>query len=380
LGRGKGGGAVDADEAFADDFGGGGEGESSASAAGATMSRPAATPPAPAKKATAAPAEERSRRADPTTPEQPRGPGRWWRKVWFSVGEVSPQTGARAADGRAVLTAAKALEAAPDSRDRHRALVQALARAGQLERAAEVAESWLRRDPLDADALTFLSDVIGRQGRRDEALRLLSGIVDLAPDDRALQERLAGAYDRLGAADRACAHRVALADILATDPAVGAAVRCERALGRDDDAALLLRALSTDAARERAEKAAQVPAPVREVRGPIVLDASWTGPADVDLTLVTPQGTRLSWMGGRATVVADGAGDVGRERLGLTRAPAGSYVIEVSRARPGDGTPVSGQIRVQALGTRRTLSFTLAGDHAVVGRVDVKRMSRLEPM
>ena len=64
-----------------------------------------------------------------------------------------------------------------------------------------------------------------------------------------------------------------------------------------------------------------------------MLDAIWTGGHDVDLTVVTPQGTRLSWMGGRINVVGSNGTSPDQERLGLKRVTTGSYVIEVTRAR-----------------------------------------------
>jgi hypothetical protein len=110
-----------------------------------------------------------------------------------------------------------------------------------------------------------------------------------------------------------------------------------------------------------------------------LLEASWTGGADIDITVVTPQGTRLSWMGGRTSVRGDSAADLGRERLALDKITRGNYLIEVSRARAGDIAPVAGHIQVNVLGTRQTLPFTLASDRAVVGRIAVRRAFRLVP-
>jgi ferric-dicitrate binding protein FerR (iron transport regulator)/tetratricopeptide (TPR) repeat protein len=330
----------------------------------------------------AAPAESRAAPGPMPPPMPPPPPGRggqWMRRVWFKVGSVAASSGPTAAEQGAVSGAEAALAVAPDSRDRHRALVRALSRAGDVRRAEEVADRWLGRDALDAEALTYLADAVARQGRRDDAMRLLTGIVDLRPDDKALHERLAKAFDRAGLSERACAHRVALAEIDARDTtAVAAAVRCERALGRGDAAGRLLSAVSDGGARARVESQALAAPAAERSSGELTVSATWSGASDVDLAIITPQGTRISWMGGRANVFAGDATTLGRETLGLRSANVGSYVLEVVRAKPGDRQTVTGRVDVTVLGERRTLPFTLAGERAVVGRVEVRRESRLE--
>jgi TonB family protein len=307
-----------------------------------------------------------------------RGPGRWMRRVWERVASIRPDVATWPSELRAVEEAEQALLGAPDSRDRHRALAQALARAGRLERAREVVEQWIARDRLDPEALTALADVEAREGRRDEAVRLLSGVVDLQPDNVALHRRLADALDRAGQTERACSFRIAVAEVEASAQAAGEAIRCARAAGAEGSARLLLDALPTEAARAEAERAASE-ARSTEVRGDLLVEAEWSGPQDLDVSLVTRQGTRISWMGGRANVVGDAAFDPGRERLGLRWTPAGTYVVEVSRSDPADTTPVSGRLRIRALDERQTLPFTLAGARAQVGRIEVRRVERLVP-
>ena len=332
---------------------------------------------------------EQSRATGTTTmrPPPPRPGGQWMRRVWYREADVNAATTLPPAWQRAVDEAEAQLRANPDSRDRHKALVRALSRAGLLDRAREIAEDWIERDRLDPEALTYLSDVLGRQGKREEAMRYLSGIVDLASDDVTLQERLANAFDRAGMPERACAHRVALAEIQASDAAkVAAAVRCERGLGREEAATRILANVPDAAARQRAEEEAQTTASPERVRGDLILDASWSGGTDVDLSLITPQGTRISWMGGRTTVVGEDASRAGRERLGLRRTSVGSYVVEVNRANPGDTTPITGTInvRVSMNGTltERRIPFTLSPTDArtTAGRVDIVRRSRMVPM
>ncbi|MEM9194959.1 MAG: VIT domain-containing protein [Myxococcota bacterium] len=343
------------------------------------------------------PAEEPMAEAEQMIAERQRGPGQWMRREWFRVGRIVTDSSVQTRDARIVAEAEAALRAQPDSRDRHRALARALARTGDLERALSTIESWMERDRMDAEALTYKADVLGRLGRQAEAMRTLSGIVDLDPEDRTLQDRLAKAFDRGGLVERACGHRLALADIHAQNlstggqvrgvsrrtrtnahDAAGAALRCVRSLGNADAAASILDALPNDEARQAAEQAAARLARPERVRGEIMLDATWTGGQDVDLSLVSRDGSRISWMGGHRRVVGEHGLRVGEERLGL-RGAVGSYYIEVNRTNPADRTPVRGQIRVRAVDSTRTIPFTLTDDRLVVGRVDVTRQSRLVP-
>ncbi len=300
------------------------------------------------------------------------------RKVWFREGRIS-RDGVRERDMVAVRVAEEALRANPDSRDRHRDLVRALSRAGHLERAEEVAREWMERDRLDPEALTYLADVVGRRGEREKALRLLSGIVDLQPESQVLQERMANAFERANQAPRACAHRVALAEIRPGDEElVAAAVRCERSLGRPEAAERLLAAVPSDDREDVRQAAATAPSPER-VRGDLMVEATWTGSSDVDVTLVTPQGTRLSWMGGRTNVVGEDARRIGRERVGLRRASVGTYYVEVNRVDPNDRTPVHGTLEIRARGERQRIPFRLEGTRTTAGRVTVVRRWRMAP-
>lgn len=294
------------------------------------------------------------------------------RRVSIREGYIRTDSGVRERDTAAVTAAEAALREQPDSRDRHRELVRALSRAGSLVRAEEVARQWISRDALDTEALTYLADVIGRRGERDRALRYLSGIVDLNPENEALQERLALAYERAGKTEQACSHRVALAEVESDDAAhVASAARCRRALGDTAGAEGLITGMDTPRNQEAARAAVDSPASPEAVRGDLMLDATWSGSDDVDLTLVTPQGTRLSWMGGRTGVVGSDATRTGSERLGLRRAAVGSYYIEVSRVQRADQQPVRGEIRVRTPSETRTIPFTLSDERVVVGRVDI---------
>ncbi|HVV82875.1 MAG TPA: hypothetical protein VHE35_07330, partial [Kofleriaceae bacterium] len=170
-----------------------------------------------------------------------------------------------------------------------------------------------------------------------------------------------------------------LASIRTTDPrAAGAALRCLRGLGRDDDAALIVRGLRDDQLRTAAEKAATAAPLPPPVAGDLVLDGAWDAGHDLDLALVTPQGKRISWLGGRADVAIRDQRADDREALAVKRLPRGNYLVEVSRsdARPG---PVRGTVTITALGQRRTLPFELLSDRATVGTLAITARSRLVP-
>ena len=306
--------------------------------------------------------------------------GQWMRRVWERVGSIQAGFAPVPRDQAAVDAAEQALREAPDSRDRHRDLVFALSRAGNLERGLEVAELWVSRDQLDPEALIALADILSRMGRRDEGTRILSGVVDLEPDSRPLHERLVDAFDRAGMTARACTHRVAIAEANDEDStAAGSALRCERALGENDLAAQLLAGLDDASARQRAEQAASVPPRSQEVRGDMMVDATWGSADDLDVSIIGSDGRRISWMGGHRNVVGDSARVPGRERLGLRWTPAGSYVIEISRADPSSTMPVSGVLQLRILDSRQAVPFTLAADRVQVARLSVRRESRLVP-
>jgi len=313
-------------------------------------------------------------------PTRRRRPGRWMQRIRVRTAEVRGERDATDAERRRADEAEEALEQNPDSRDRHREAVQRLARAGRLERALEVADAWIVRDREDPEALTAKADLLGRLGRRDDALRLLTGTVDLRPDSGPLHERLASAFDRAGRPERACAHRIALAEIGDDDPsAVAAAMRCERSLGRDDAAQRVLYSVREGRVRTRAERLAEDEPRDRGFRGDFTIDGEWTG-GDLDLSIVTSRGTRLSWMGGRTTLVGDRVDESGRERLGLRWTAPGLYRIEISRTDPDDTSEIRGRLQIRVLGERQTVPFTLTSERQTVARVRVRRETRMVPV
>ena len=317
----------------------------------------------------------------PVEPEASEAdPGRWMKKEVYRASKIQKGVPARESDRKRVDDATDALRENTDSRDLHRRLVRALERQGNHERAISAIGEWLARDALDPEALTYLSDAHGRQGERDLALRLLTGTVDLQPDNVRLHERLARAYDRAKLPSRACAHRVALAEIEpGKNERAAAAVRCLRATGQEGPATRALERLD-ERRRERVQALSAEPAEAEKQAGELLVTATWETEADLDLSIVTNQGTRISWMGGRVdTFGADALSQTG-EQLGIRRAVVGNYVIEVTRTSADDGlTPIKGKLVIEALGSKREVPFDLRGTTARVARVMVARETRLVP-
>ena len=324
----------------------------------------------------------------------PWGGGRWMRRTWVRRAAVSAgATTTEALRGR-TEAARQALQANPNSRDRHRELFRWLSVAGELDEANAVAERWIGRDPLDADALMRLADVAARRGDRLRAMRWLGGVADVRPDDVLLLERLAMMHARAGDLETACAYRVAAAESRSSDAAkVAEAVRCERANGRGAFAARMLDLLTDGDQRARAEGLALEGGAdaLGSLRGELLAQATWEGGDDLDLVLIDPNGVRVSWQGGRAgTAVSDPLAS-GRESLSLARLSTGEWRVEVVRTGKDMSAPlgdddtngrdaaVRGNVTVTALGERRVLPFTLVGSRVQLGRVLVTREEQLVP-
>ena len=296
------------------------------------------------------------------------------RKVWTRVAGV---TGPLAIDASIAETARAALDAAPDSRERHRDLVQALAFAGDVDGALDIAQRWLVRDALDPAALDYVADLRGRRGERDLALRTLAGTVDLAPTAIDRHERLALAYGEAGRLRQSCGHRIALASLAPDAGRAAAAVRCSRALAQAGDAERVLRALPDAKTRVAAERLATTDAPAKPITGDLVIRGTWSTGADLDLSIVSGLGRRISWHGGRTDLAVDGAVSTTGETLAVKKLKKGSYRVEVVRPAGAPAGILRGTVEIVVLGQRRTLPFELTGDRTTVGDVKVRLESSL---
>jgi hypothetical protein len=207
------------------------------------------------------------------------------------------------------------------------------------------------------------------------------------PGDKAIQTRLADLYESALNPTRACAHRVALADIATTDAKiVASAVSCARAQGMADLADAIRRDLD-DKTRDAVDKqitTAVAVQPATAVRGDVQITADWGSAADIDIALIDAQGKRMSWLGGtnsKVTVSALNATSSRSESLGFLGLGSGSYIIEITRAAGVDSNDVvrgDVTLRMPGAGTRK-IPFTLAGARAEVGTLRVFFESKLVP-
>ena len=296
-----------------------------------------------------------------------------------------------------LAAAESALQAQPDSRDKTVALYALYATMGRIGEAQELTARWSGRDALDPDALMARADLAARQGDREAAIRILGGLADVRPGDKAVQTRLADLYEAAQNPTRACAHRVALADLATTDAKiVAAAVSCARSTGMAELADAIRRDVD-DKTRDALDKQITVAAtPATTVRGDVQLTADWTGAADVDIALIDAQGKRMSWLGGtngKVTISALNATSTRSESLGFVNLGSGSYVVEISRAagfgsdrsngsdRGGFNDIVRGDLTIRMPGGGvRKIPFTLNGSRAEIGTVRVFFESKLVPV
>ena len=368
--------------------------------------------------------------------------GSWMRRTWQRRAEIGAAVGARNWDKRQVETAQAKYDEQPESRDRTKTLYLALSRAGEVDRALELAEKWWAKDRLDPEALERMALSEQSRGHGERALRLLGSMADLAPRDAALQERLALAYAAAGKTAESCAHRRAVASIKPDDAdAVAAAYQCLAWLGKTDRADALVDRFGNEMTRARLRSRLETSEPVAaDVRGDLRLEATWDRSANLDLVLVHPDGRRSTWMGGVTGTAAKYADDDRRETLGFRRLRTGTYRIELVRHdlgaaeppeadaddeaedeaaqddRPGDDVSVAGlrvpdpdddegaddsddeaartrrpalrlstirgELRINALGQSRRVSFTLEDDQvrAGVAAIEVTRFEVMVPV
>ena len=108
----------------------------------------------------------------------------------------------------------------------------------------------------------------------------------------------------------------------------------------------------------------------------LAITGRWDGSEDLDISLVAPDGSRISWMGGRADASVTDATSAAGERLGVRTLKKGNYLVEVSRLP--SVTPVHGTLDIKALGLTKSLPFELTGGRTVVARISVTLEAHLE--
>ena len=282
-----------------------------------------------------------------------------------------------------LVAAEAASRAEPDSRDRTTELFALYATSGRLGEAQELTARWAGRDALDPEALLARADLAARQGDRARAIRELGGLVDVRPNDRVAQTRLADLHDLANEPALACEHRISLAEIAPSEAKLVAdAVRCTRALGMSELASRL-ELDAGDTLRAAVDTALATTKPTANLVGDVQVTAEWTGGEDLDISIIDAQGRRTSWMGTPLKNAIVSARDVtsnSRESLAVANLPSGNYVVEVSRAAGGDsGAPVHGDVTLKLGKETRKVAFNLTSARAEVGTVRVFFTSRLVP-
>jgi hypothetical protein len=73
-----------------------------------------------------------------------------------------------------------------------------------------------------------------------------------------------------------------------------------------------------------------------------------------------------------------------REELAVAWLPAGRYRVEVTRARQRGGArltlaPLRGMVSIVAPELSRRVPFSLLGERAYIGEIEIQRLSRLVP-
>lgn len=318
----------------------------------------------------------------PPPPPPPRM--RWvpMRKVWERQGHVvTPATIPPSANGDAIAAARRDVESGDLRRDAVKKLFTLLFLSGDVEQAAEVAERWSAKDPLDPDALTARADVAAARGERDLAIRILGSVVDVRPGDFKAQWRLSRLHRWAGRRELGCRHSMAVAQIRVTDgKSLAEAIRCSRDLGWSSVASDLQGSVA-DATRRAADLLlGQHGDDPTALSGDFRLEATWDGGDDLDLAMVHTDG-RVSWLGAptKAVISARDVQSGGREALALRGASAGDYVIEVTRPHGHTGT-IHGTVDISVPGDRRSVPFVLEGSHARIALVKIWMKSKLVPM
>ena len=306
------------------------------------------------------------------------------RRVWDRAATIAADvTPARASIAARLGKLESDFNANGDSKTRLEALLGAYQANGQLDRAGDLVTRWSGRDALDPGALIARSVLAAREGQRQRAIRILDGLSDLRPAEPAMQNWVAAMFDAMGDQQRACGHRIALAELRQADAAaVAAAVRCARNTGSSALADSLLSDVTDTKVRTAIDKELAKSVDMGALKGDVQIDGTWDRDADLDIALIGKNGERWSWMGeAKGRVTARSATSTRSENLGIVNLPAGDYILEVTRSDGAESTqPVSGTLTVRAVGQTRQIPFTLSGRRLEVGSVQIHYTPRMVPV
>lgn len=250
-----------------------------------------------------------------------------------------PQEGRRALDAAELETLKQAVKAAPRERSARFELVKGLLRSGKLEEALSEAKAWRTIDAYNLVVVRLIGDILTELGRKVEARRAYSAVVELLPEDPEAQRALAtvlkqggdlrGAYDRLKAA----------AALRPKDTRIGFELAdAAQRLDKNDEARALFAAIAQN---PETPQQVRYPAQLRLAaldggkRADIQVYLSWdTDRTDVDLWVTNPAGQRVSYkrkkgkFGGQ--LYDDVTSGFGPESFTAKTAEDGVYAIQVN--------------------------------------------------
>jgi tetratricopeptide (TPR) repeat protein len=212
-------------------------------------------------------------------------------------------------------------------------------RAGKLTDALDAARAWRATDAYNLVVVRLIGDIYSELGRRNDARRAYSAVVELLPKDataqRALASVLVQAGDLAGAYDR-----IAAAEVLTPgDPRLEFA-RADLAarLGHDDEAKERFTAIVADA---KTPPAVSYPANQRlaqlehRAKNDIKVYLTWdTDKSDVDLWVTNPAGERVFYSHKKGqfgeALYDDVTTGYGPESFTAPHAHAGDYLVQVN--------------------------------------------------
>ena len=150
-----------------------------------------------------------------------------------------------------------------------------------------------------------------------------------------------------------------------------------RTMRKSSGSVLVLSSLASDEDRTAAEKAATIAPPPASAKGDLVVNARWNSGADVDVAVIAPDGSRISWMGGRNDVTVENSTATDRELLAVKSIKRGNYLVELTRNGQTSGS-VSGSVDITVLGSKKTIPFNLTGPRSTVSRVTINLEERMD--
>jgi hypothetical protein len=310
--------------------------------------------------------------------------GQFMRRTWVRHATLTADA-TPAVSAEKVSAARAAVAAAPDERSKHKDLAKVLALSGQLDELDETLTKWSERDPLDFDVIVGRADIAARRGDREKSLRILGGALAASSlsqsDAYSTAQTIARSFERMGRPE-GCAFHIAAAELKPTDPeALMWAISCERQEGRSASADRWLVGLK-DTQRTAVQTALSTVEQKRieNPNGDIVVSATWSGGADLDLALVDPSGRRASAVTRMKGAKVEGATARDHETLALASTDGGSFAVEIVRADMTNTAPVAGNVTIKAFGQTKSVPFTLTGARTQLGRVDVRWEEELVPV